>query len=84
MSSTFDLEAYRRLPLADAALRLLSFATDDALLNGVFEGSAKRLVAHLLREGTLGERERQDVLDLIAATPEVEPSPEKRKKGGRR
>ena len=54
------------------------------LLNGVFEGSAKRLVAHLLREGTLGERERQDVLDLIAATPEVEPIPEKRKKGGQR
>ena len=54
------------------------------LLNGVFEGSAMRLVAHLLREGTLGERERQDVLDLIAATPEVEPAPQKTKKGGRR
>ena len=54
------------------------------LLNGVFEGSAKRLVAHLLREGTLGERERQDVLDLIAATPDVEPVPRKPKKGGRR
>ena len=50
------------------------------LLNGVFEGSAKRLVAHLLREGTLGERERQDVLDLLGATPEKPAKP----KGGRR
>ena len=50
------------------------------LLNGVFEGSAKRLVAHLLREGTLGERERRDVIELLSATPETPAKP----KGGRR
>ena len=50
------------------------------LLNGVFEGSARRLVAHLLSEGTLGERERQDVIDLLGATYEKPAKP----KGGRR
>lgn len=43
------------------------------LLNGVFEGSARRLVAHLLSEGTLGERERQEVVDLLNRSPEAEP-----------
>lgn len=36
MSSSFDLEAARRLPLADAALRLLDYLTTDEFLQGVF------------------------------------------------
>src|SRR5262245_21074195 len=37
MSSKFDLEVCRRLPLADAGLRLLDFAIDESFLHGVFE-----------------------------------------------
>lgn len=37
MSSAFDLEAARRLPLADAAFRLLDHAIDEDFLTGLFE-----------------------------------------------
>jgi hypothetical protein len=37
VTATFDLEVCRRLPLADAALRLLDFLTDDDFLSGVFD-----------------------------------------------
>ena len=65
MSSTFDLEACRRLPLADAALRLLAFATDDALLNTVFKRHRGRsyestitfpLFVRLVADALLGHR----------------------------
>jgi Transposase DDE domain len=36
MSLAFDLEVCRRLPLADASLRLLDFVTEDDFLNGVY------------------------------------------------
>jgi BlaI family penicillinase repressor len=49
------------------------------LLHHVFEGSARRLVAHLIREGTLNDAERREVLDLLNQT-----EPAKPKKGGRR
>jgi predicted transcriptional regulator len=38
------------------------------LLRHVFDGSARRLVAHLIREGTLDENERQEVLALLNAS----------------
>jgi hypothetical protein len=37
VTATFDLEVCRRLPLADAALRLLDFLTEDDFLQGVFD-----------------------------------------------
>jgi hypothetical protein len=65
MSKTFDLEACRRLPLADAALRLLDYATDDDFLGGVFQrhrGASYEsiisfpLFVHLLADAILGHR----------------------------
>lgn len=47
------------------------------LLNHVFDGSARRLVAHLLSEGTLDEGERREVLELLNQAG-------KPKKGGRK
>jgi BlaI family penicillinase repressor len=35
------------------------------LMDRIFEGSAGRLVAHLLSEGSLTERERREVLELL-------------------
>lgn len=37
MSSTFDLEAASRLPLADSAFRILDYLLDPDFLNGVFD-----------------------------------------------
>jgi Transposase DDE domain len=63
MASTFDMEVCRRLPLADAAFRLLDYATDDAFLDGVFERHRGRsyrgivsfpLFVHLLADALLG------------------------------
>lgn len=48
------------------------------LLNHVFDGSARRLVAHLIREGRLSDRERREVLELLNA-----PEP-KAPRGGKR
>src|ERR1044072_9752617 len=36
-NTSFDREACRRLPLAEATLRLLQFATNDDFLDGVFQ-----------------------------------------------
>jgi predicted transcriptional regulator len=54
------------------------------LLNHVFEGSAQRLVAHLIREGTLDDRERKEVLDLLNRAEADQPAEKQPKKGGRR
>jgi Transposase DDE domain len=65
MTSTFDLEVCRRLPLADAALRLLDFATDDHFLTDLFARHRGRsyegvirfpLLVHLMAEALLGHR----------------------------
>jgi hypothetical protein len=37
MTNSFDFEAARRLPLADATFRLFDFVTDEPFLEGVFE-----------------------------------------------
>ncbi len=65
MSSTFDLEACRRLPLADAALRLLEYATDEDFLTTVFQRHRGRsyegaitfpLFVRLVADALLGHR----------------------------
>jgi predicted transcriptional regulator len=48
------------------------------LLGHVFDGSARRLVAHLIQEGRLDDRERKEILDLLQS------APADGKKGGRR
>jgi BlaI family penicillinase repressor len=35
------------------------------LVRHVFDGSAHRLVAHLIEDGSLGDRERAEILDLL-------------------
>jgi BlaI family penicillinase repressor len=35
------------------------------LLRHVFDGSARRLVAHLIEDGSLGDRERAEILELL-------------------
>jgi Transposase DDE domain len=63
MSSEFDLEVCHRLPLADAAFRLLDYATNDAFLDGVFDRHRGRsfkgsigfpLFVHLVSDSLLG------------------------------
>lgn len=65
MTTTFDLEAATRLPLADAALRLLDFVTEEQFLNGVFERHRGRsyedtisfpLFVQLIADTLLGHR----------------------------
>jgi hypothetical protein len=60
-----DVEVSRRLPLADATLRLLSYATDDAFLADVFEQYRGRsferdlpfpLFVHLMADAITGHR----------------------------
>jgi Transposase DDE domain len=63
--STFDLEVCRRLPLADAAFRLLDFVTDDAALADIFARFHGRsyqdvirfpLFVHLIGDALFGHR----------------------------
>lgn len=50
------------------------------LLGHVFDGSARRLVAHLIEDGSLDHRERAEILELLRA-PEDKP-PAGKPKGG--
>jgi BlaI family transcriptional regulator, penicillinase repressor len=55
------------------------------LVQHVFDGSARRLVAHLIQEGDLGDAERAEILELLkksAVEDSASPKP-KRKEGGR-
>jgi hypothetical protein len=61
--TTFDRQACMRLPLADAVLRLLHYATDDATLDRIFRDHRGRsyestisfaTLFHLLRDSILG------------------------------
>lgn len=63
MVSSFDLEVCGRLPLAEAALRLLDYATADDFLNEVFQRHRGRsyedsirfaTFVHLIRDALLG------------------------------
>src|SRR6266581_9139129 len=60
-----DVEVSRRLPLADATLRLLNYATEDAFLAEVFERHRGccferdlpfALFVHLMADAILGHR----------------------------
>jgi Transposase DDE domain len=65
MTAAFDLEASRRLPLADAAFRLVDFVTDAEFLTGVFQRHRGRsfentidfpLFVHLIADALFGHR----------------------------
>jgi hypothetical protein len=65
MLSKFDAEVCRRLPLADAAFRLLDYAFDDEFLGGVFDRHHGRsyekniafpLFVNLVTDSLLGHR----------------------------
>jgi BlaI family transcriptional regulator, penicillinase repressor len=45
------------------------------LVQHVFDGSARRLVAHLIQEGELDDRECQEILDLLKARSDRKSSP---------
>ena len=48
MTAAFELQASRRLPLADAALRLLDYVTDPNFLTGVFDRHRGRSFEHAI------------------------------------
>ncbi len=50
------------------------------ILNHVFDGSARGLVAHLIEEGALDDRDRRAIRDMLDAADA--PKPARRKKGG--
>lgn len=50
------------------------------LVQHVFDGSARGLVAHLVEEGALDDREREDIIELLRAESKKNALP--RKKGG--
>src|ERR1700677_112592 len=45
------------------------------LVQHVFDGSARRLVAHLIQEGDLDDRECQEIIDLLKARSDRNSSP---------
>ena len=49
------------------------------LVQHVFDGSARRLVAHLIQEGALDDRDRDEIRSLLEARPDAPKA-----KGGRR
>jgi predicted transcriptional regulator len=51
------------------------------LVEHIFDGSARRLVAHLIEDGQLDPREREEILNMLQNTSDDRPS---RKKGGTR
>src|SRR5258707_585002 len=65
MTTRINVEVGRRLPLADATLRLLDYATEDSFLGNVFERYRGRcferdlafpVFVHLMRDALLGHR----------------------------
>ena len=50
------------------------------LLDGVFDGSARGLVAHLIEQGKLDDRDKQAIRDLLDAADA--PKPGRREEGG--
>src|SRR5271157_5972749 len=49
------------------------------LVQHVFDGSARRLVAHLIQEGDLNDHERAEILDLLKTQSDKEQKPASRK-----
>ena len=51
------------------------------LLQHVFDGSARRLVAHLIEEGELDDRERDEILEILKTQKDKDKKPSPKKKG---
>jgi BlaI family transcriptional regulator, penicillinase repressor len=51
------------------------------LVEHVFDGSARRLVAHLIEEGELDDGERKEILDLLKSQTDKDRKPSSSKKG---
>ena len=51
------------------------------LLQHVFDGSARRLVAHLIEEGELGQNERDEILAILQTRKDKDQKPSPKKKG---
>ena len=51
------------------------------LLQHVFDGSARRLVAHLIEEGELDENERDEILAILQTRKDKDKKPSPKKKG---
>ena len=51
------------------------------LVEHVFDGSARRLVAHLIEEGELDERERAEIMEILKLRHEKDKKLISRKKG---
>ena len=51
------------------------------LVQHMFDGSARRLVAHLIEEGALNDSERKEILDLLKRQTDKDNKPSSRKKG---
>jgi predicted transcriptional regulator len=54
------------------------------LVQHVFDGSARRLVAHLLQEGDIGDRERAEILELLKQSAVEQSRAKPKRKGGAR
>jgi BlaI family penicillinase repressor len=51
------------------------------LVQHAFDGSARRLVAHLIEEGELDAREREEILEILKARQDKDKKPSAKKKG---
>ena len=57
------------------------------LVQHVFDGSARRLIAHLIQEGALDDHDRDEIRALLESDPDAAPAPapaSKKKKKGQR
>jgi BlaI family penicillinase repressor len=51
------------------------------LVQHVFDGSARRLVAHLIEEGELDDRERAEIMEILKFRQDKDKKPSPKKKG---
>jgi BlaI family transcriptional regulator, penicillinase repressor len=51
------------------------------LVQHVFDGSARRLVAHLIEEGEIDDRERAEILKILKSRQDKDKKPSPKKKG---
>jgi BlaI family transcriptional regulator, penicillinase repressor len=51
------------------------------LVQHVFDGSARRLVAHLIEEGELDDREREEIMEILRSREDKDTKPFPKKKG---
>lgn len=51
------------------------------LVQHLFDGSARRLVAHLIEEGELDDRDREEIMQILQAQRDASTKPPPKKKG---